>query len=191
VEAYLEGRQSSRMEEAYLEGRQSSRGMSIWSLSSSGMQDGIKNPNLCCVERNSLCADCSFVFWASKSYRKPNWAFSGPESEIPSRIDGNRWESMALSHRFVAQNLLFLFIDSHRWESMASSDRFLPSKLSVLSIDSYRWESIVCSDRSSSVMLSVYSSMGIDGLCPSIPIDGFLHLAHLRLLALFSCPNAS
>jgi len=53
VEAYLEGRQSSRMEEAYLEGRQSSRGMSIWSLSGSGMKDGMKNPNLCCVERNS------------------------------------------------------------------------------------------------------------------------------------------
>ncbi|KAL3643140.1 hypothetical protein CASFOL_013955 [Castilleja foliolosa] len=103
------------MEEAYLEGRQSSRGMSIWSLSGSGMMDGMKNPNLCCVELNSDVLSRLFVSWVLLSRRKPNWAFSGPESEIPSRIDGNRWESMALSHRFLPWIFSVSSIDPNRW----------------------------------------------------------------------------
>ncbi|KAL3652441.1 hypothetical protein CASFOL_002122 [Castilleja foliolosa] len=114
------------MDEADLEGRQSSRGMSIWSLSGSGMKDGMKNPNLCCVELNSDVSPRLFASWVFFSRRKPNWAFSGPESEIPSRIDGNRWESMALSHRFLALDLLCFSIDANRWGDTA---RIMPDDI--------------------------------------------------------------
>ncbi|KAL3648886.1 Tubby-like F-box protein 6 [Castilleja foliolosa] len=141
------------MEEAYLEGRQSSRGMSIWSLSGSGMKNGMKNPNLSCVGRKSEVVErfqrvLSFLGRVGL-YRNRVGLFLGQNLNFPSHIDGNRWESMALSHRFLALILLCFSIDPNRWVSIASSHRFLLAAGPV----------------------SV--SMGIDGLYPSIPIDGW------------------